>query len=199
MFFVPEEEVLSMTWVLVSMVALWLLVGAEAWVLVYVLREVKKLKRERATKQIIFPASPEADLAKGGLPLGQRAPNFSARRDDGQEITLDDFQGKRRILAFILPGCDACKELMETLAHMIKNDDVPVVFLIGSHDIVTNQIYATENKSPVPILTAAMHVFKDLYRVPAIPFVFLLDEEGIIRQKGVAVRYEQLRSWFETA
>ena len=50
--------------------------------------------------------------------LGERAPNFTLRNDDGQVVALADFQGKIVVLNFWATWCAPCVEEMPSLDRL---------------------------------------------------------------------------------
>ncbi len=85
---------------MVSIIALWVLVLFETVLLVLLLRALGQIKQQGGVSGNQVQASGE-----GGLSPGKKAPSFTATDYEGRVVRLDDFQGQRRILAFILPGC----------------------------------------------------------------------------------------------
>jgi peroxiredoxin len=130
---------------------------------------------------------------EGGLSPGKKAPSFTATDYEGRVVRLDDFQGQRRILAFILPGCSSCTGTMSALNSFVQSEDVTKVFVIGGSDRELNHAYALEHETHLTVLTPTRDFHAGLYQIQGVPFVFVIDEAGIIRAKGVVNEDEQLQ------
>jgi methylamine dehydrogenase accessory protein MauD len=128
-----------------------------------------------------------------GLDVGEQAPSFMATDFDGNIVHLEDFAGQRRILAFILPGCSSCAETMKTLNSFTQSEDAVTVLIIGGSDRELNRAYGIEHETQFTVLTPTRDFHADLYRLQEVPFVFVLDEAGIIRAKGIVSNDEQLQ------
>ncbi len=128
-----------------------------------------------------------------GLPIGEQAPLFSALDQDGKIIKLEDFQGQRRILAFISPGCSACPGTIEVLNRVVQNDHHLAVIVVGSSDSELNRVFAAEHNAQMPILTPDLDLARKTYRIQRVPFLYVLDETGAIRAKGVVNRSGHLQ------
>ena len=47
-----------------------------------------------------------------GLAPGETAPNFSAQKLDGSNVTLADLSRRRVVMMFVSPGCKPCEEAL---------------------------------------------------------------------------------------
>jgi len=65
--------------------------------------------------------------------------------------------------------------------------------VIGGPDREQNRVYADEHDAQLPILTPALGFDKELFRVERTPFVFVLDEAGVVRARGVVNGEKHLR------
>ncbi|MGI9062066.1 MAG: peroxiredoxin family protein [Ktedonobacteraceae bacterium] len=117
--------------------------------------------------------------------MGVHAPSFATTDDEGNVVRLDDFAGKKRILTFVLPGCSSCAGAIQTLNTFLQTKPAETVLLIGSGDHLLNRAYASEHDAHLPLLTPSPDFDADLYHIRGVPFVFVLDERGTIRAKGV--------------
>ena len=174
---------------IVSSIALWILVLFETGLLLLLLRALGEL-RQRGT------FSPRGDMESPetwGLAIGEQAPSFLATDQDGKAVRLDDFQGQRRVLAFILPGCSSCTDTMKALNTFVRNEGDAPVLVIGGSDRELNQAYAVEHDAEMSILTPALGFDGERFRIRGVPFIFVLDEAGVIRAKGAVYGIEQLQ------
>lgn len=171
-----------------SIIALWVLVLFETGLLLLLLRALGEL-RQKGT----LASTDRRSLNRGGLAVGEKAPSFVAIDYDDNQISLEGYQGQRRILAFISPGCSACSGAIETLNVFLKKEQGVTVLVLGELNSSRNHAYATEHSAQMPILTPTPGVEEELYRVRALPFVFVIDEVGIIRAKGVVNESEHLQ------
>lgn len=178
-------------WV-VSMIALWVLVFIETGLLLLLLRALGQLQQQGK----LSSASLEQ---RSGLETGEQAPSFTAADHDRNTIRLDDFRGRRCIIAFVSPGCSACGGAIEALNMVEREDHDLALLVIGDSDARQNHTYAIEHKAQMPIWAAAPSLALDIYRIPGFPFVYVLDEEHSIRAKGAVNRYEHLQALLETA
>jgi len=170
---------------IVSQIALWAIVLLETVLLLLLLRALGELKQNiESSKQ---PAG------IGGLDIGTHAPLFSSVDQNNNIFRLEDTLGKRLILAFLLPGCPACVDTIGALHTLQQEDPHAVILVVGSADTKSNQKYAFEQELLFPILTPDESDLQKKYQVIAYPLVLVLDEQGIIRAKDVAVNYQRLK------
>lgn len=176
-----------------SIIALWTLVLFETVLLVLLLRVLGQLKQ-----QSMFSNNPEQSSLAWGLSLGKQVPSFKAKDQTGSVFNMKDFQGRKRILVFISPGCIPCAETIEILNMFLQKEQEVMILAVGSTDEKQNRAFATEYHAMMPVLTPGTEV-NDAYRVTVRPFAFALDENGIIRAKGPLNVREHLDTLLKTA
>lgn len=128
-----------------------------------------------------------------GLDIGVHVPSFTATDYKGNVIHLDDLQGQRRILVFILPGCTSCVDAINVLNAELSDRKDLTTLMIGGSNREQNIAYGLEHKASMPVLTFTPGFDNELYRIRGVPFAFAIDEAGIIRAKGILHDPEHLR------
>lgn len=179
---------------IVSNVALWVVVLFETVLLLLLLRALGELKQSISSSQGY--GQPQDTM---GIALGEQAPSFLAKNHKGDIVRFEDFAGRKRILAFISPGCADCKFIAEAINSMPQDEQYLDWIVVGGLDSESNNSYAVENHLRIPVLTPQPGLNADVYHIQAIPFVFLIDEIGIIRAKGIVTQPDQLRKLLATA
>lgn len=183
------------------MLTLWIVVGAigalevvETVLLVLLLRALGKLKQQGA-----FSTNQAQPFDPGGLNVGEKAPSFVATDDEGNTFRLEDFEGQRRILTFVSPGCPSCAGAIDALNAILQHEQDLAVFVVGDRDREQNRAYAHEHGARMPILTPASTDIREMYHVHGIPFVFVLDEAAVIRARGNANTVEHVQDLLKEA
>lgn len=179
-----------------SIIILWAIVLVEMCLLLLLLHALGELRTQGfgSSHQKQTSAS---DL--GGLEIGEIAPLFVALNQHGQEIKLADFRGMYCILAFVSAGCKSCDGTagaLQSLHH--ENPDTSVLF-VGTPLAQRNIEYSARHQLRFPLLTPTSDQIQKLYRVRSVPFVFVLDNLGVIRAKGVVSEVEHARSLLHLA
>ncbi len=178
-----------------SYIVLWALVIFETVLLVLLLRafgEIRQKGTPAPTSDATYP-----DI--GGLAVGQIAPPFLATNDEGEFVRLEDFKGRRLALAFISPGCSACAGAIKVLNEMMQEEKDYTFVAIGGENDELNKAYAVEHTAQMPVLTPQSNFERDEYQTPMIPFVFLIDETGLIRARGAVNHRGHLQSLLKMA
>ncbi|MEO8970393.1 MAG: TlpA disulfide reductase family protein [Ktedonobacteraceae bacterium] len=178
-----------------SIIALWVLVLFETTLLLLLLRVLGDL-RQRGS---ISSKEGTYALEEWGLPIGEKAPSFVVKDETGKTIRFEDFRGKRRIITFISPECHACSTTIEALNEFQRGKRAIALLVIGELDRESNLAYARKNNAQMPILTPQRDLAMEVYRCRAIPFTFILDEDGIIRAKDLTTDGEALEMLLEAA
>lgn len=182
-------------WITVSIVALWVLVLCETGLILLLLRGLGQLRLQAKTTY----ASTGSDTRDWGPPIGAPAPSFTARTPQQKNVRLEDYQGQKRLLLFISPTCSACAQAVKSLNVLHQNAPDLALLILGSTDYAANQSYAAEHQLPAPILTPDRDFTRETYGVKAIPYVFMLDEQGNVRAKDLASQENILQNLFEEA
>lgn len=150
----------------------------ETVLLVLLLRALGKLKQ-----QGVLDGNRRQSPGAWGLAVGEKAPSFVAINQDGHKVSLEDVQGRRGIVAFVSPSCTPCATTIDVLHALLQEGRDVAVLVVGSVNPEQNDAYAVEHHTPIPILTPDSDL-DNIYQVRVKPFVFVLDEAGIIRAKG---------------
>ncbi|HEX8229097.1 MAG TPA: TlpA disulfide reductase family protein [Chloroflexia bacterium] len=176
---------------LVSYIVLWLVVLVLLVLVILLYRQLG----------IMYLGSAEG-VSRDGLDIGTQVPDFSLTDQYGNLQRPADYRGRPLLLLFGSPTCGPCKVLLPELhAWAAEHVEVGVIWLnLASHQ--ENLRYATEMGATLPM---SAHTPKDgvveRYKVRVTPFLFFLDEQGIVRAKGLAntrgaldMYYKQLTS-----
>lgn len=170
-----------------SYVAVWVLVVAEAVVIMALARQLAMLQAR------VAPAG--ARMANPGLEVGDEAPLFQEQDLNGLMVTLGTQQRKPTLLVFLSPRCPTCVTLapaLQTLYHH-ERKYLELVLISLHHDEKENQAYAREHRlDRLPFLRSS--ALADIYHVAAAPYAILVDAAGKIHTKGLVNNLEQLES-----
>jgi peroxiredoxin len=142
----------------------------------------KKLRGQRSVS--------ESRLQRDGLKAGTPAPAFTLPDVHGRPVSLDDFRGRRVLLAFSDPDCAPCDALAPHLArlheeHRGNNLDV---ILVGRGELEENRRKAEQYGFAFPVVVQQSWNLSKLYGIFHTPVAFLIDENGTIARdvaKGV--------------
>ncbi len=131
------------------------------------------------------------------LQVGDKAPSFEAKDQDGNSIKLSDFQGKKIVIYFYpkdsTPACtaQACslRDNYDALLHKGF-----VVLGVSVDDEKSHKKFANKYSLPFPLLADPEHIVVDAYGVwgekmlygrkymGTIRTTFIIDETGVIQE-----------------
>ena len=137
------------------------------------------------------------------IEVGKKAPEFTLLNQNGEEVSLSDFRGKKVVLYFYpkdnTPGCtmQAC-EYAKSYQEFLEKD--VVVIGISKDSVASHQKFITKYELPFILLSdpelkaiQAYDVWKEknMYGKLTMGVVrssFLIDEEGILRKASIKVK-----------
>jgi len=175
----------------VSNVALWVLVLVLAAVVLALTRQLGVL-HER-----IAPAG--ALMLNRGLTVGEPAPVLEVTDLDGRVHKLGTARGDGRstLLLFVSPSCPVCKTLLPAVLSSRRDERgwLDVVLASDGNADEQREFVRRQGLLGVPYVVSAPLGLA--YQVSRLPFGALLDENGILRARGLVNSREHLESLFE--
>jgi len=125
-----------------------------------------------------------------GSKQGDMAPDFTLARLDGGELTLSDLRGKVVIVDFWDTWCPPCRVALphlQELSETYRDDLVVVGLALGKEgpDKVRSFTKKTGLTFEMVLWNQDPELLKAFGGIQSIPTTFLIDADGVIRQKWV--------------
>lgn len=144
-----------------------------------------------STKRITVTEPDEERI--GGTEVGQLAPEFALQDLHEQTRSLSTFHGHVVILSFWQTSCPGCAATMPKLVALYRHYKEKGVVMVGVNldYYVEAAISYLEENGYTDVITlwqsydAAMGIV-DLYEIPEVPYVILIDRQGVIRYSAAA-------------
>lgn len=180
-----------MTALAVSNALLWVLVLILAGVVLALTRQLGVL-HER-----IAPAG--ALMLNRGLSVGEPGPTLEVAALDGQALKIGAARGDGRstLLLFVSPTCPVCKTLLPAVKSSRRDERSWLDVILASDGDIAEQheFVRAQGLEGIPyVVSAALGL---AYQVSRLPFAALLDEQGVLRARGLVNSREHLESLFE--
>ena len=175
----------------ISNLVLWVLVLVLSTVVLALARQLGVL-HER-----IAPAG--ALMLNRGLTVGEPAPVLELADLDGRAHRLGSprADGRSTLLLFVSPSCPVCKSLLAAVKSSASDERSWMDVILASDGDRSEQLefVRAQGLNGVPyIVSSALGL---AYQVSRLPFAALLDEQGILRARGLVNSREHLESLFE--
>jgi peroxiredoxin len=127
-------------------------------------------------------------VPRGVAKVGQPAPEIEVVSEASVGITLDQYRGRKVLLAFLC-GCGLCKPLVPKLNAIVREHGQDRVTVLGITAFTTEQrdVFKSENKPDFPICIDLNRKTLIHYASEACPRLWLIDEQGIIRYNNKSI------------
>jgi len=128
-----------------------------------------------------------AQVVDVGSEVGQTAPAFSLERVDGGRLDLKELRGKTVLVDFWDTWCPPCRRALphlEELSREHSRDFVVVGVSLGQEGPSKVKAYVEKGGFTFPFVFGDADVFQK-FGVQNLPTTFLLDANGVIRNKWV--------------
>jgi peroxiredoxin len=158
-----------------GVVASPLMVGAD---------KVADLAREQADRPRGLATRPltESKLERNGIAPGTPAPAFTLPLLDGGQLSLNDYEGKRRLVVFSDPRCEPCMQLAPQLAERSQTTRLSIL-MVSRGDPDENRDKRDRYRLPFPIALQRSWEVSRKYGIFSTPVAFLIDADGRIADK----------------
>ena len=187
---------------LVSSLILWALTLLLGFLLLGVLRAQGLLTWRLDQLEATMPSR----IGRSGLAPGKRAPDFTlpivkprpqvaeSTRDSGSSgnVSLSNFAGRSLLLVFVQSGCGPCHEIVPELNRLRRRRGDLALVAINHASPQDAQQWAEETRAEFPVLVQEDWSVSKRYEAFATPFAFLIDEQGVVRSKGIVAKRQHL-------
>jgi peroxiredoxin Q/BCP len=142
----------------------------------------------------------EETCIDGGISLvveGEKAPNFTLKSDEGKDVSLSEYRGKKVVLYFYpkdgTPGCtNEAKAFRDAIKEFEKKN--AVILGVSKDSVESHQKFKRKHELPFTLLSDPEGAALDLYDVWKQKSMYgrtfmgierttvLLDEQGVVRK-----------------
>lgn len=132
-------------------------------------------------------------MTTAGPKVGQPAPILSVPDLKGDSITIGGVRKLPQLVLFVSPTCPICKELVPTAKSMAKSEKLSLVFGSDGGQVKKHSDYVSKMKlEAYPYIVSLELGMK--FEVGKLPYAVLIDEQGVLRSKGLVNSREHLES-----
>ncbi|WP_274651927.1 peroxiredoxin family protein [Paenibacillus humicola] len=134
-------------------------------------------------------AETEAADPDEGIEKGQHAPDFSLTDLEGRPVRLSDFKGKKVLINFWATWCPPCRVELPHMQKFYEDYESKGTVILGVNLTPTERnadsirTFVREQGLSFPIVLDPEGDVMDTFQVMAYPTTYLLDSEGVIREK----------------
>jgi methylamine dehydrogenase accessory protein MauD len=165
------------------MEGIWLISYIVLWVFVIVLALLVVLLYRQLG--IMYLGSAEG-VSRDGLDRGKAAPEFNLVDQYDRPQRLSGYRGKPTVLVFGSPHCSPCRILLPQLNDWTKAHPEVGVLWLNAASPEESLKFVSDTGAEIPVAAySPQENLLDKYRVRVTPFMFFLDENGVIRAKGL--------------
>ena len=132
-----------------------------------------------------------AGMARAAATVGQAAPEFAVKDQDGREVDLAKLRGKIVVLEWTNPDCPFVQrhyraKTMSTLADRFKDQDVVWLAVNSTNymDAATDRAWRTQQGLSYPILDDRAGTVGGAYGAKTTPHMFVIDKAGTVVYEG---------------
>lgn len=157
---------------------------------------------KKTPSETLRVAESENKELKTGILKGQLAPNFVLTDLQGSSVQLSDFKGKKVLVNFWATWCPPCRVEMPHMQSIFEDFEDKDVVILGVNMTLTEeasedvQAFVNEQQLTFPIVMDEEGDVMQTYQVFAYPTTYLLDTEGVIREKFQgAISYEIMEDY----
>jgi peroxiredoxin Q/BCP len=143
----------------------------------------------RQIGELSISPSRRAAMAEG-LQIGDEAPAFELSDYEGRRVSFPNGNG-RSVVVFGEADCPPCNTLAGQL-NSVADEHVGVIFVAGENGD-DNKRFAAEHGLTFPVLSDPELVTMKAYKVRSTPFVYVIDEAGTVRAKGITSSADGVR------
>jgi methylamine dehydrogenase accessory protein MauD len=180
-----------MTALAISNLVLWIIVFALLLVVAALARQVGVL-HER-----IGPVG--ALMLNRGLKVGDAAPQLEVVDLKGMSVRVGGLRndGRSTLLLFVSPTCPVCKSLLPVVKSSLRSERLWLDIVLASDGNLAEQ-RAYIQKNALADLTYVLSTDLGMsFQVSRLPYAALVDEQGVLRARGLVNSREHLESLFE--
>lgn len=172
----------------VSQILLWILFVALALGLFALTRQIGVLHERVAPLGAL--------MMDGAVEVGDAAPVLELRDIHGREVTVGGRRedGRSQLLLFVSPNCPICKKLLGVARSFLRSEGRGLeLVLVGDGPIEEQRGLIRKHRLEEATWLATPEVGMR-FQVGKLPYAILIDENGILRSKGLVNSREHLES-----
>ena len=130
--------------------------------------------------------------SSGGIGVGEKAPAFTLKDQNGKTVRLEEFAGKKNVVVYFYPKDDTPGCTKEACAFRDQYEDFKdvgaEVIGVSSDGGAAHEKFASKYKLPFTLLSDRGGVVRKQYGVPAtlglLPgrVTFVIDKQGVVQR-----------------
>lgn len=115
------------------------------------------------------------------IAIGKKAPNFTLMNLEGEEVSLEDYEGKIVLLNFWATWCTFCRQEMPDMQKLSdENDDLVVLAVDVMEEKKLVEDYIEEGGYDFEVVLDAKGEVARTYLVSAFPTSYFIDKDGTL-------------------
>jgi methylamine dehydrogenase accessory protein MauD len=172
---------------LVSNILLWLIAVALGATVLALARQIGLLhERSAPLGAMVTDKGPE---------VGEKAPAYQLKDFFDKPVEIGGERQRDMLLVFLAPSCPMCNKLLPTMRALGREEHLDVIVVSDGPKADHERFLRHHRIDNIPYVVSA-----DIgigYRVGRVPYAVLIDNQGVIRAKGLVNTREHLESLVE--
>lgn len=135
---------------------------------------------------------------ESGIHVGRRLPSPQLTTVDDTPWSPAMWRGRRFLMFFAGDYCDECKGVAEPIRQIAAREGMPLVVMAFADDELAARPFRDEWFPDAEVVYVSQETGHE-FDATVVPFLYVVDEEGIVRSKGIASRPEVIEQLLSAA